>query len=594
MPRSNALAVLFSALAGAVAASAVGRYGPHPTASIAAGSEDAFWHQGLDEREIPPRSGPIRWMGGAAKIAFEDLPDGPVAIEVRLRSNAAPVLVAVNGGVEGVIAPDGPRFEAQADVPRDGRVVVGLRTETMQRGDRQLGALLGFVSVTPAERSWSPSRLTVRLGIASGLAAAAALAAGLAAVPAAGVGSVTAFLCAGALWPYGLCHSAYAARLPWLFAAAIAVAALFARLALRRAPAGSGGPGVLLVALAVAFVVQGIAATSPVMVASDVVFHAHMLRDVTGGEWFPTSVTQHARPFRVPYGSAFYALLVPLARAGFDLVSLVRAGAGLGGCLAAVGLLWLLLPIGAARAALAVLLLQLLPGSFDVHSAGNLSNAFGQSMTVLFLAWWAGGTPLGPALGALLVALAGVSHLSSFLVLLAVIAALIAARRGRPGRVRVLAVALGLGVTAWYYAHYVGLIVEQVPRLMEGGGQGRGAAIGIGAALWQQASTALREWGIPVLVLLLFARFKRGLELERDLRAFACGAAALALPAVLSPLEVRYVLALGPAVAWLAAEGAWRLLGHGSMGRLAAASLLLGQAVLGAHNLVHALLFRYR
>ncbi len=594
MPRSKALAVLFSALAGAVAASVVDRFGPAPIASIADGSEDAFRHDGLDEREIPPRSGPLRWMGGAATVAFEDLPAGPIAVEIRLRSNAAAVVVAVNGAVEGVIAPGGPLFRAHAAAPRDGRVVVELRTETMQRGDRQLGALIDFVRVTPAERSWRPSHLVMRLGVASGLAAGAALAAGLAAGSAAALGGVTALLCAGALWPHGLNHSAYAARLPWLLAGAVAVAALVARLARRRAPAGSGGPGALLVALAAAFVVQGIAATSPVMVASDVVFHAHMLRDVAAGDWFPTSVTQHARPFRVPYGSAFYALLAPLARAGFDLVSLVRVGAGLGGCLAAVGLLWLLLPIGAARAALAVLLLQLLPGTFDAYSAGNLSNAFGQSMTVLLLAWWAGGTPLGPALGAPLVALAGVSHLSSFLVLLAVVAALVAARRGRPGRARALALVIGLGVAAWYYAHYVGLIVEQVPRLMEGGGQGRGAAIGFGGALWQQASTVLREWGIPVLVLLLFARFKEGLELERDLRAFACGAAALALPAVSSPLEVRYVLALGPAIAWLAADGACRLLGRGWMGRLAASALLLSQAALAAHNLVHAVLLRYR
>ena len=97
-----------------------------------------------------------------------------------------------------------------------------------------------------------------------------------------------------------------------------------------------------------------------------------------------------------------------------------------------------------------------------------------------------------------------------------------------------------------------------------------------------------------VIVLLLFARFKEGLALERDLRAFAWGAAALALPAIFSPLEVRYVLALGPVVAWLAAEGAWRLLGRGWMGRLAASALLLSQAVLGVHNLVHALLLRYR
>jgi hypothetical protein len=330
------------------------------------------------------------------------------------------------------------------------------------------------------------------------------------------------------------------------------------------------------------------------MVASDVVFHAHVLRDVAAGEWFPTSVTQHATPFRIPYGSGFYALLVPLARAGFDLVSLVRAGAALGGCLAAVGLLWLLLPLGAARAALAVLLLQLLPGTFDAHSAGNLSNVFGQSMTVLFLAWWAGSAPLGAGLGAILLALAGVSHLSSFLVLLAVVAALIAARRGRPGRTRGLALALGLGLAAWYYGHYVGLILDQSSRLLEGGGQGRGAVVGFGGALAQQAFTVVREWGLPVLVLLGFARFKGELSVERDMRAYACGAALLALPAVLTPLEVRYVLALGPAVAWLAADGAFNLFERGRTGRVAVLALLSSQAVLAARNLAEAVFVRYR
>ncbi len=594
MPRSKALAVLLSAVTGLAFASVLRGAGPAPVASIGEGTEDAFSHQGLEEREIPPGSGPIRWMRGSASIVFEDLPARPATVEVRLRSNAAPVSVAVNGRVRGVIPPGGPRAAFEGEGPQRGRVVVALQTETMQRGDRQLGALLAFVRVTPIERSWRPGGLGLRLGIASGLAAAAALASGLAALPATALGAATALLGAAALWPHGLAYSAYAGRLPWLLAASVAAAALLVRLGMRRAPAGSGGRGIVLVALATAFVVQGVLATSPVMVASDVVFHAHLLRDVTAGDWFPTSATQHARPFRIPYGSAFYALLVPLARAGFDHVSLVRAGAGLGGCFAAVALLWMLVPLGAARAGLALLLLQALPGSFDVHSAGNLSNAFGQSMTVLFLAWWARIAPASAGLGAALLGLAAASHLSSFLVLLAVLVALVVARRGRLGRARVVAVVLGLGAAAWYYGHYVGLILEQLPRLLEGGGQGRRAAVGFGGALAQQGFTVLREWRVPVLLLLLFARFQGGTEVERDVRAYGAGAALLLLPAVVSPLEVRYVLALAPAVAALAADGTCRLWARGRGGRLAASALLLTQAGLAASNLVDALLFRYR
>lgn len=590
-----ALAVLLSAAAGVALGSAVHRFGPAPIVSIGDGTEDAFAHDGFDERELPPGgNGPIRWIGGTASMAFEDLPPGPAMVEVRLRSNAAPVIVAVDGQVRGSIAPGGPRATFEAPVTRRGRFVVELRTETMQRGDRQLGALLAFVRVTPLERSGRPGALGARLGAAGGLAAAAALAGGLAAAPGALVGGATALLGAAALWPHGLGCSAYAGRLPWLLALAVAGAALFARLAMRGAPAASGGASLVLVSLAVAFVVQGVAATSPVMVASDVVFHAHVLRDVAAGDWFPTSVTQHARPFRIPYGSAFYALLTPLARAGRDPVSLVRAGVALGGSLAALGLLWLLLPLGAGRAALAVLLLQALPASFDVFSAGNLSNAFGQSMTVLFLAWWAGGTPLGASLGAGLLALSALSHLSCAIVLVAVLGALVVARRGRVGRTRIIAVAIGLALAAWYYGHYVGLILDQVPRLMEGGGQGRGSVVGFSGALAQQGFAVFREWGIPALALIPFARFKGGADAERDVRAYAAGAALLVLPALVSPLAVRYMLALGPAVAWLAADGAYRLAARGFKERLAASALLLAQAGLGAANLVDALFSRYR
>ncbi|HET7292044.1 MAG TPA: hypothetical protein VFM88_06445 [Vicinamibacteria bacterium] len=595
MTRSAALAVLLSAVAGLAFGAALRRFGPAPIASIAAGSEDAFFHEGLYERELPPGGeGPIRWTGRAASLRFEDLPEGPVAIEVRLRSNAAPVLVAVNGQVRGAIDPSGPRAVLEAAVPRGGRITVELRTETMQRGERHLGALLGFVRVTPLRPSAAPGALGLRLGAAAGLAAAAALAAGLGALPGAAVGGGTALLAAMALWPHGLGCSAYSGRLPWLLALAVAFAALGARLALRRAPSGSGVAGVVLASLAVAFGVNGVAATSPVMVASDVVFHAHVLRDVAGGDWFPTSVTQHARPFRIPYGSAFYALLAPLARWGQDPVALVRAGAGLGGCLAAVALLWLLLPLGASRAALAVLLLQVLPGSFDVYSAGNLSNAFGQSATLMFLAWWSGGTPLGAALGGALLALAALSHLSSAIVLVPVVAALLMARRGRPGRARALALLVGLAAAAWYYGHYAGLVLEQAPRLLEGGGQGRGGVVGFTGVLAHQAFAMLRDFGVPVLALLPFARYTGGAEVERDVRAYACGALAPMLPALVSPVAVRYLLALGPAVACLAAEGACRLRARGGGGRLAVAALLLAQAGLAAASLVNGIVFRYR
>ncbi len=596
MPRATALALSLAALGGLAVAVVVDRLGPAPVASVARGSEEAFATGGLDERELPPGHGPIRWMGARAAFAFGDLPAGPTAVEVRVRGNAAAVGVVVNGRTCGALTPAAPRARCElGEGPPDGKLEVVLHARTVERGGRQLGALIGQIRVETATGWRVPPALATRLAALGGLAAAAALVARLPAWGAGLVGLLAAALAGGALWPQGLRHSHYAGVLPWLVAGSCALAALLVRALVARRRLAAGATASCFAALAAAFLLHGVASTSPIMVVSDANFHAHVLRDVARGDWFPTSVTQHARPFRIPYGPAFYALLVPGFLAGFDPLALVRWGAGIGGCLAAVALLWLLLPLGAARAASSLGLWLALPGSFDAYSAGNLSNAFGQSASVAFLAWWGGGGPLGPGLGAGLAAVAGISHLSSFLVLLVVAMGLVLARRRRHERRLLWGLALGLGLAALYYARHAGLVLEQAPRVLEGGGQGRGAAVGFTGAVLQQALTALREWGAPALCLALFARWRGPFSgIERDVRAYALGAAALLLPALVSPVEVRYVLALGPAVACLAAEGALRLAARGWRGALLAMALAGLQCWLAAGNLAQALLERYR
>ncbi len=588
MPRAKAIAMLLAAAGGVAAAVLIDRYAPPPLASVAEGSEECFATGGLDEREIPPGQGPIRWMGARASFAFGDLPPGSAAVEVRVRGNASPVAVAIDDQIQGEIAPAGPkaRFELP-EGPRGGRVEVVLQTQPSPRGSRQLGALIGYVRVLPSKGWRLPPGLSLRLAATGALAAVAALVAGLAPAGAVAAGLLAVIVTGLGLWPHGLQHSLYAARLPWFVAGASAAAALLARWL------GAGAAG--FAALAAAFVFHGIAATSPLMVVSDAVFHAHVLRDVAGGDWFPTSVTQHARPFRIPYGAAFYALLVPAYRAGLDPVAVVRWGAGLSGCFASVALLRLLLPLGAARAAMAVALWIALPGTFAVYSAGNLSNAFGQWVTVGFLAWWASGAPPGMAAGALLVALAGASHLSSFIVLIAVTAALLATRRRELDRRRLWVLGVGLGLAALYYSRYAGLVLEQLPRLFEGAGQGRGGVTGLGGTLLSQVLTVLETCGLPVLVLAAAARWRGPTTpLERDVRAYTLGAFALFLVALVSPLEVRYVLALGPGLALLAAEGTERLARASLPGRFAAALLLLAQAALAVRYVGESVLARYR
>ena len=312
---------------------------------------------------------------------------------------------------------------------------------------------------------------------------------------------------AAILWPSGLVRSPYATRVSVLLAVGLIAAVAFAGWMERRR---SGAGPWALIAMTAAWLVQGVLATSPVMIVSDAVFHANTLARVAGGDFFPTSVTQHATPFRFPYGVSFYAVLAPLFRAGMDGVALVRVGAAVAGLLASAALFLLLLRgYGAAAAGLAVVLLQTLPATFDVaYSYGNLSNAFGQSATVGFFAWWAGSAPGGWVAGALLLATAALAHFSTLIVALALVAALVVARRHdlARDRVRLLALVAGLAVAAAYYANHAGLMVSQLPRLLEGGGRGAAAAPGVLAAARDQVMGAAMGWGLAAIALAWFGR----------------------------------------------------------------------------------------
>jgi hypothetical protein len=333
------------------------------------------------------------------------------------------------------------------------------------------------------------------------------------------------------------------------------------------------------------------------MVVSDAVFHANQLDRVAHGDLFPTSVTQHARPFRFPYGVSFYALLAPLVRAGLDGVALVRAGAAVSGIAASAGLFALLAARGPASAALAVVLLQILPGAFDVYSYGNLSNVFAQSMTALFFCWWAGRARGGWPAGALLLALGMLGHFSSFLFLAVLGSALALARRRHPGldRTRVLALALGGVLALAYYASFTRLVADQLPRLLEGGGQGRGASRGAWDAVRLQLWGAVLQWGVPAMVLAAFGRPRPGRStLDRDLAAYWIAGALFAVPATVTPLDVRYLYALTLPGAVAAAWGLAALAARGAAGRLLGALLFGWQCALAAHGILEAILHRYR
>ncbi len=591
---AQAVAVATVALAALLAALTLDRTAPFPSADVARGSEDAF-ASGLQARELPPREPPRRWTAERAVFRFHRLPAGPLTLEVALHGQRGPVAVAAGGAVVGVLAVGvtSGRFALQRG--SGGSLEVELRADAFRSGDgRRLGAQLDRVAVSHVPRTGtSPGLLLLVLVPALGLLGFA-LAAGLAPVSAAllAVG-VIALECL-ALWPCGLLRSSYAEALAGLLLASAGLAWWFSRWLAARTP--GAGPWAFAACLA-AVLVQGLAATSPLMLVSDAVFHANNLAAVAKGNYFPTSRTQHAQPFVIPYGVSFYALLVPFYRAGLEGVGLVRAGAALSGVGASLAAFWLLAPRNPARAAAAVVFLQLLPGTFDVYSYGNLSNVFGQAVTILFFAWWAGGTPGGRFAGGALIALACSAHLSSFVVLLVLAATLVVARRDeiRGDRVRVLALFIGFAAAAIYYAQFWGIVRDQLPRLLEGGGQGRGPSPGVLSALRVQGLGALAQWGLPALLLAVASLLRAERDaLERDLRAYWAAGALLLLPALLSPLEVRYLYGLALPVAVAAVEGAAVLAARGLLGRLATAGLGLWQLWIAASGILEAVLHRYR
>jgi hypothetical protein len=404
----------------------------------------------------------------------------------------------------------------------------------------------------------------------------------------------------------GLLRSPYALTLPMLVTAFGGLAAAFARWRGRRA--GAAAAPWAFASLFAALLVQGAAMTSPIVVVSDAVLHANKLKQVAacaggdvafarcasvGGGFFPVTETQHARPFPIPYPIAFYGLLTPLLWAGGDVVGLVRYGAGIAGALSAAGL-FVMAETAPRRAAAAVLVLQMLPITCDVFAYGNLSNAFGQALTLFALAWWL--RPRGgAAAGALLLLAAALSHLSSLIVLAVLVPLLLWQWRPRAalGRARLLAVAAAAAMAVLYFSRYLPLVLRELPRLLEGGGSGH-RALSVAELVGNQLLNAVGQWGWPALLLAPFGLPRLRGDLERLLASLWWMGAALALVAMASPLEVRYLYAMAPAVSLAAVAAGERFFSCCRAGRVAILGLAAWQTFDFLRRVHEILVERYR
>jgi hypothetical protein len=199
----------------------------------------------------------------------------------------------------------------------------------------------------------------------------------------------------------------------------------------------------------------------------DAVFHAHRFDAVLAGRLFFTQLSTSATPF--PYAIGLYVFSAPWAWLTTDHVTLLRTIV----CAAEACAGLLLYPTivrawnDRAMGVMAVVLFHLLPLPYAVIGNANLTNDFGQSVALVTVAaaasWAFAPGRLLPVAGlTALAALAFLSHVGTFTVLLPTLLVLAALHRvlgGPAGRAparsivaaSTLAVILAVGL---YYAHF--------------------------------------------------------------------------------------------------------------------------------------------
>lgn len=336
----------------------------------------------------------------------------------------------------------------------------------------------------------------------------------------------------------------------------------------------------------------------PDMPLGDALFHAHRFQGVLAGNLYFTSTAPGGYAF--PYAPGLYVAAAPFAwlvsREMGD-VYLLRTITTSADTIAG-----LLLYALATRAwsdrlagAMAVALYHLVPLSFRILTVGNLTNAFAHSLSVVALALTIAPAVRMPVSGVtvaltLVLTAAFLSHTSTFAILAVcglVVSVLFVWKGGPALRLPATAVAAATGVAivlavVLYYAHFGASYRAEFARL--GSETASGAADAGGRSAWERAAAVPRYLhiylGTPLLILSVAGATDRWRRGSRDRLTLAVAGwvmtcALYLLVGVLTPLDMRYYLAVIPALALLAAGGAswwWR---DGGATRILAALLLI-------------------
>jgi hypothetical protein len=432
------------------------------------------------------------------------------------------------------------------------------------------------------------------LGVTTGSAVVGAIlaGAGIAAIIARGFGPFTAF-------------PSTAARTSLAVAAALVILALAVQ-QWRRAPLRNTARFAAAFSAA-ALLLKLLVLLHPDMPIGDALFHAHRFQAVLGGNLFFTSIAPGGYAF--PYAPGFYVLAAPFARfvhGSTSHMALLRIIASSADAVAGVLLYGAIERAWKDRlaAAIAVAIYQLTPLDFDVMRAGNLTNAFAQSLAVVCFVMMSAGTlrlerrSVWVAFAVLLTA-AYLSHTSTLAILFVATLAIAVLFRAAGGPVLrspaaailIATLAAAALAVAAYYAHFLQTYQSEFARLSretvaaapDAGGRGvltRFDSIPYYVRLY---------FGSPIVLLTAIGAWRMFARGAADRLTLAVAGWMLScfiflVVGIVTPVDMRYYLAAIPAVAVVSAIGASRGWQTGGWWRVATAVLLAGTAVVGIRN----------
>lgn len=544
--RSASLVLILSGIVAILSLPSLVSRRPASLASLAYGTDDAFVTGGLEPRENQIGGGAIRWTRPKAAFSFEGVGPGLVDIDLEVRDHRTEVNLTANGAVIGTLPPGQRRIAAQTRLGGSS-LVLGIETEGFAASSRTLGTQFVSLRVEPVPSPGSgPRGVPIRLWIALGAVILISVATQALAGLSVWIALLNPVLFVAMVLPAGLWRSGWLVECAVLLSVAMAIAAVLSR----NARGSATARGFLQIAILSAFTVHGLLPPSPLLIQGDVQLHGNKLGEVARGNRFPTSRTDHKPPFEIPYGFSFYGVLTPFVSPEVSNVRVVREGAALFSALSIAGLALLLGRASARLGAAALLLWAFAPVNIRTMAFGNLSNVFAQAVFVLFLVT-AGIAGKGKARGLLLAFLAALSataHLSSFIVLVTLLLVALAIPRDRhdPAFRPLL---LGVVLSAAYFASFLPMIAAQLPRLL---GE-RGGSSGVFDP-WRLPHQVVSSAGWPLIALLVLSILVRAIRPILPLaRSLGLTGLLLAIAALISPIEVRYVLALAPLLAVIGA-----------------------------------------